>query len=194
MLETCWWIIVKLILYISCVLALLLLDIYPREMTSYAHVHNCFTHHSLSLETTQPFTRRRKGKVNALYKPLDYSPPGSSVHEFIQERQEYWSGLTFPPPVDLSNSEIQPMSTGSPAQADFFSPILFIFFYWRIIALQNFVVFCQTSARISPRYTHVPSLPSPSPSLPSRLSQSPCVSFLSHTANSHWLSILHMVM
>ena len=35
-----------------------------------------------------------------------------------------------------------------------------------------------------------PSLPSPSPSQPSRLSQSPCLSPLSHTANSHWLSIL----
>ena len=29
---------------------------------------------------------------------------------------------------------------------------------------------------------------------PSRLIQSPCLSFLSHTANSPWLSILHMVM
>ena len=37
------------------------------------------------------------------------------------------------------------------------------------------------------------SLPSPSPSHPSRLIQSPCLSFLSHTANSHWLFILHMV-
>ena len=35
---------------------------------------------------------------------------------------------------------------------------------------------------------------SPSPSHHSRLIQSPCLSFLSHTANSHWLSILHMVM
>ena len=34
------------------------------------------------------------------------------------------------------------------------------FFNWRIIALQNFVVFCHTSTRISHRYTHVPSLPS----------------------------------
>ena len=38
------------------------------------------------------------------------------------------------------------------------------FFDWRIIALQNFVVFCHTSTRISHRYTHVPSLASPSPS------------------------------
>ena len=33
----------------------------------------------------------------------------------------------------------------------------YFFFNWRIIALQNFVVFCHTS-RISHRYTHVPSL------------------------------------
>ena len=38
------------------------------------------------------------------------------------------------------------------------------------------------------------SLPLPSPSYPSRLIQSPCLSFLSQTANSRWLSILHMVM
>ena len=69
------------------------------------------------------------------------------------------------------------------------------FFYWRIIALQNFVVFCHTSARISHRYTHVPSLPNLSPispwNPPFSLLQSPCLSSLSHTANSHWLSILH---
>ena len=33
-----------------------------------------------------------------------------------------------------------------------------IFSNWRIIALQNFVYFCQTSTRISHRYTQVPSL------------------------------------
>ena len=32
-----------------------------------------------------------------------------------------------------------------------------LFFYWRIIALQNFVVFCQTSTWISYRYTYIPS-------------------------------------
>ena len=31
--------------------------------------------------------------------------------------------------------------------------LLNFFFYWRIIALQNFVIFCQTSTWISPRYT-----------------------------------------
>ena len=38
------------------------------------------------------------------------------------------------------------------------------------------------------------SLPSPIPSHPSRLSQSTGLSSLCHTANSHWLSILHIVM
>ena len=33
-----------------------------------------------------------------------------------------------------------------------------LFFYWRIVALQNFVVFCQTSTWISHRYTYIPSL------------------------------------
>ena len=80
---------------------------------------------------------------------------------------------------------------------------LFIFlnifiFYWRIIALQNFVVFCQTSAWMNHKYTYIPSLLNFSPiSLliyPSRLIQSSCLSFLSQTANSRWLSISHMVM
>ena len=33
-----------------------------------------------------------------------------------------------------------------------------LFFYWRIIALQNFAVFCQTSTWISHRYTYILSL------------------------------------
>ena len=39
----------------------------------------------------------------------------------------------------------------------FFLPLYF--FNWRIIALQNFVIFCHISTRISHRYAHVPSLP-----------------------------------
>ena len=46
--------------------------------------------------------------------PMDFSPPGSSVHGI--SRQEYWSGLPFPSPVDLPNPGIKP---GSPElQAD----------------------------------------------------------------------------
>ena len=43
---------------------------------------------------------------------------------------------------------------------------LFKFLNWRIIAVQNLVVFCHTSASSSHKYTHVPSLPSPSPTHP----------------------------
>ena len=74
----------------------------------------------------------------------------------------------------------------------------YLFFHWKIVVLQNFVVFYQTSHEsaigIHISFPFWTSLPSPSPSHPSRLIQSPCLSFLSRTANSHWLSILHMVM
>ena len=46
---------------------------------------------------------------------LDCSPPGSSVHGF--SRQEYWSGLPFPPLEDLPNPGIEPMSHESSALA-----------------------------------------------------------------------------
>ena len=49
-LET-WWIIIKLTLYLSYVLALLLLDIHQREIRTDVHVLNSFTRHSPSLET-----------------------------------------------------------------------------------------------------------------------------------------------
>ena len=38
-----------------------------------------------------------------------------------------------------------------------------LFFYWRIIALHDSVVFCQTSTWISHRYTYIPSLLNLSP-------------------------------
>ena len=78
----------------------------------------------------------------------------------------------------------------------FFLPLNF--FNWSIFALQNFVVSVihqQESAICTPMPPpSLNSLPAPSPSHPSRLSQSPCLSSLSHIANSYWLSILHMVM
>ena len=35
--------------------------------------------------------------------PMDCDPPGSCLWDFF--RQEYWSGLSFPPPGDLSDQE-----------------------------------------------------------------------------------------
>ena len=52
----------------------------------------------------------------------DCSPPGFSVHGIL--RQEYWSGLPFPPPQALSNPGIKPTSLGSPAVVSrFFSMV-----------------------------------------------------------------------
>ena len=42
--------------------------------------------------------------------PMDCSPPGSSVLGISHAGVEYWSGLPFPSPGDLSNPGIEPMS------------------------------------------------------------------------------------
>jgi len=39
---------------------------------------------------------------------MDCSPSGSSVHGI--SRQEFWTGLPFPPPGDLPDSGIKPVS------------------------------------------------------------------------------------
>ena len=52
-----------------------------------------------------------------LRNPTDCSPPGSSSMGFF--RQEYWSGSPCPPPGDIPDSGIEPVSPESPAlQAD----------------------------------------------------------------------------
>ena len=49
---------------------------------------------------------------SALCDPMDCSPPGSSMGF---PRQECWSVLPFPPPEDLPDPGIKPMSPVSPA-------------------------------------------------------------------------------
>ena len=49
-------------------------------------------------------------------KPMDCSPPGTSVHGVSQE---YWSGLPFPSPGDLPDPGIKPLSPA--LQMDFFT-------------------------------------------------------------------------
>ena len=46
---------------------------------------------------------------------MDCSLPGPSVHWTSQ--REYWSGLLFPPPGDLTDTEIKPMSPAAPTLA-----------------------------------------------------------------------------
>ena len=50
--------------------------------------------------------------------PTDCSPPGSSVHGIL--RQEYWSELPRPPPGDLPNPGMEPMSLMSPTIVGWF--------------------------------------------------------------------------
>ena len=50
--------------------------------------------------------------------PMDYSPPGFSVQEFL--RQEYWSGLPFLTQGDLPDPGIEPKSPESLALASRF--------------------------------------------------------------------------
>ena len=47
---------------------------------------------------------------------MDYSLPGSSVHEIFQAGKEYVSGLLFPSPGDLPDPRINPGSP--PLKAD----------------------------------------------------------------------------
>ena len=53
-----------------------------------------------------------------LCNPMDYSPPDSPVHRF--SKQEYWNGLPYPPPGDLPDPGIKPVSLMSPKLADEF--------------------------------------------------------------------------
>ena len=68
------------------------------------------------------------------------SPPGSSLHGFPS--QEYWSGLPCPPPWDLPNPGIEPVSLMSPALAGgFFTTSA----TWEALMVQ-YVVFSHLSA------------------------------------------------
>ena len=89
-------------------------------------------------------------------------------------------------------------TTDKPCPGSTRSYLFYLFvFNWKVIVLRHCVGFCHTPTWTSHRYTCVPSLrnlsPTPDPTRPSRLSQSPGLSSLRHTANSHWLSISHMI-
>ena len=54
-----------------------------------------------------------------LWDPVNCSPPGSSVHGIVS-RQEYWTGLSRPPPGDLPDPGVEPACLESPALASGF--------------------------------------------------------------------------
>ena len=53
--------------------------------------------------------------------PMDYSPPGSSVHGILQAK--YWSGLPIPSPQDLCDSGIKPMFPAQQADSLLSEPL-----------------------------------------------------------------------
>ena len=53
-----------------------------------------------------------------LCNPVEWACQAPLSMEF--SRQEYWRGLTFPPPGDLPNPGIEPVSLTSPALVDGF--------------------------------------------------------------------------
>ena len=73
---------------------------------------------------------------------------------------------------------------------------IYLFFNWRIIAyrilLFSFKPQHESAIGIHKSPPSWTFLQSPFPSHPSTLIQSPCLSSLRHTANTHWLSVLHM--
>ena len=81
-----------------------------------------------------------------------------------------------------------------------YSPIVYFFIHF-LLKDNCFTEFCYflSNLNINQPWVYIYPLPfkacshlPPHPS-PSRLIQSPCLNFLSHTANSHWLSILHTI-
>ena len=58
-------------------------------------------------------------RVFLVCEPMDSIPPGSFC-PWNFSRQEYWSRLPFPPPGDLPDPGIEPMSLASPALASGF--------------------------------------------------------------------------
>ena len=86
-----------------------------------------------------------------------------SAEVFLKESSPDHLTLSFMSlPWFIGNVPVPPFKLPS---AFFF--LVNLFFNWRIIALQNFVVFCQTSTWVSHRYTYITSLLNlPSISLP----------------------------
>ena len=67
--------------------------------------------------------------------PMDCSPPRTSVHGILQARILDW--VPHPPPGDLPNSGMEPMSLASPALADRFFTTSAI---WEALSLCEYII------------------------------------------------------
>ena len=69
--------------------------------------------HSTNKEHSKYVCAQLHHSCSTLCDPMDCSPPGSSVQGILQAK--YWSELPCPPPGDLPDPGIEPMSPVSPA-------------------------------------------------------------------------------
>ena len=132
--------------------------------------------------------------------PLPVLTPPTQINSQAENREACFNHLQIG--INIRSMTILSTSTGKFLDSiDSWREISFFLIYV-LIEGSCFTEFCcflstintnQPSVYICPALVWT-SLPSLSPSHPSRLIQSPYLSFLSHTANSHWPSILHMVM
>ena len=97
----------------------------------YTKVHRRFIHNRQKLETTQMSSKGQMVKWWTVVNPhhecghahscLSLQPPWTVARQAPlstgSPRQEYWSGLSFPSPGDLSDPGIEPVSPVSPALA-----------------------------------------------------------------------------
>ena len=72
--------------------------------------------------------------------PMDCSPPGSTGFS----RQEYWSGLPFPPPRDLPDPVFEPMS---PVSLIYVYIYLIFFLVWKKLTQHCKAVILQQKKR-----------------------------------------------
>ena len=130
-------------------------------------------------------------------------PPDGETTEAMPGPRSIWDSTmmcssytkSYQPDQGLLNNEFPFSNTSLVIIWNFFH----LFIYWFLIEgeLQYYVGYCSTSTLISHRYTSVSSLmsllPLPTWSYPSRLSQSTSLNSLSQTPDSHWLSVLRIL-
>ena len=118
---------------------------------------------------------------------MDCSPPGSSVHGIFQ------ASILEQVAIAFSRDSSQPRDQNC---ISFFLIYSFLIegylLYKSVLVLAVHQYESAIGIHVSP--SSWTSLTPPTPSHSSGLSQSTYLSSLSQTANSHWLSILHMVM
>ena len=64
-----------------------------------------------------------------------FTTPWTVTSQALLSKQEYWSGLPFPPPGDLPDPGIEPASPGPPALAGEFLPLCHLTFYRKIVRI-----------------------------------------------------------